>query len=65
MMAKVRPRRQAPGTEQTNSARAPQLPPEDREALRQEAEEQVQRTAEALRRFALPMSSEPAFVFKP
>jgi hypothetical protein len=40
-------------------------PPDDSEALRRAAEEQVQRNAEALRRFALPIAAEPAFVFRP
>lgn len=37
---------------------------DDPEALRQEAEEQVRRNATILRQYPLPVTAEPAFVFR-
>jgi hypothetical protein len=47
------------------------VPPQTKPALRpapktlEEADQQVRETSEKLRSFTLPMSIEPAFVFKP
>lgn len=67
--SKERSERPAPRRKRTAAGSAetpaPARPSDDPDALRQQAEEQVRRNAETLRRFPVPTSAEPAFVFKP
>jgi hypothetical protein len=54
---------QKPGGAQ--SAPGSERPSDEPQELREAAREQVRQRAEALRRFPLPITAEPAFVFRP
>jgi hypothetical protein len=64
--ASARRRRPARGGPAGTAGTGPEpRPSDDPETLRREAEAQVEEHARALRAYRLPLSAEPAFVFRP